>query len=297
MRLDAKIPAGRSRFIVVHYHIFKNGGSTLESILEREFQGRFATLHGSHSDTSLDSADLLAFLSQHPDVSAISSHHLRHPKPVDRQAVFFDCCFLRHPLTRLQSYYNHFRRPGLDHPYSAWARNATSREFIYRLIDEAPNQVSDVQVMQLANAGVFTRPADDQDLDRATGIIRDMAIPGLVEMFDESLVVGEYFLHPAFPTLRMEHVPKNVSYTESAAPVESDEYWTNLWGRDLYETLLRMNELDIELVRRTKREILRRLELIPRVSEKLMDFRARCKRLSVAAPQREPAFLSARAMA
>jgi len=282
MRLEVIVPAERSRFILVHYHIFKNAGSTIESILEREFPERFATVHGRDSETVLDAADLLAFAGQHPKVSAISSHHLRYPKPVDRQCVFFDCCFLRHPLNRLQSCYNHFRRAGVDHPYAAWARTSTSREFIRHLVEEAPHQVSDVQVMQLSSGGAFTRPADEQDLDRATAVVRDMAVPGLVEMFDESLVAGEYFLRPAFPSLRMEYLPRNVSPFGSAAAEQSSEYWTSIWGADLYETLLRMNEFDLELAARTRQEIHRRLELIPKLPEKLMDFKARCARLALA---------------
>jgi len=154
--------------------------------------------------------------------------------------------------------------------------------------------VSDVQVTQLANAGGFTRPADEQDLERATALIRDMAIPGLVEMFDESLAVAEYYLRPAFPTLRLEYIAQNVRRAAQHPPAESREYWEDLWGEDLYKQLLRMNEMDMELVRRAKCEILRRLNRIPRVSEKLADLQRRCARLAAASgagviPQVSPA--------
>jgi len=156
---------------------------------------------------------------------------------------------------------------------------------------------NNVQVMQLANAGAFTRPADEEDLDRATAVVRDMAIPGLVEMFDESLVSGEYFLRPAFPTLRMEYTPHNVNSGGRPAAPESAGYWIDLWGRPLYQTLARMNALDIELVARARREILRRLDLIPRVAERLMEFRVRCARLSTPAMPYQPAAQSASAVA
>lgn len=41
MRLDFTLEVPRPRFVVVHYHFFKNAGSTIESILEREFAGEF----------------------------------------------------------------------------------------------------------------------------------------------------------------------------------------------------------------------------------------------------------------
>jgi hypothetical protein len=281
--MDVRVCGVHSRYVVVHYHIFKNGGTTIEQILEREFPGRFATLHGHGSESALDAGDLLEFLGRNEEIAAVSSHHLRYPRPVDRRMVFFDCCFLRNPLARLYSCYNYFRRSNSDDLYTRWARSYNPREFAARLLNEAPHQLSEVQVTQLANAGVFTRPADEYDLERATALIRDMAIPGLVEMFDESLVVAEYYLRPAFPGLRLEYVAQNVTNAAPYPAAESREYWENVWGEDLYKQLLRMNEMDMELVRRAKCEVLRRLDRIPRVSEKLADLQRRCASLAAAA--------------
>jgi len=292
MRLEVSVPVVQSRYVIVHYHIFKNAGTTIEYILEREFSGRFATLHGHGSEAVLDAGDVLEFLRRHPGIAAVSSHHLRYPKPLSRRMVFFDCCFLRNPLDRLLSSYGHFRRSNLDDAFSRWARSYSPREFVNRLINEAPHLVRDVQVTQLASAGAFTRPAGEQDLERAAAVIRDMAIPGLVEMFDQSLVAAEYFLRPAFPTLRLEYVSQNVGRAPHHVAVRSREFWEDLWGKDLYERLLRMNEMDLELILRAKREILRRLDEIPRVSEKLAGFQARCARLEGAAAARRPALKS-----
>jgi hypothetical protein len=140
--------------------------------------------------------------------------------------------------------------------------------------------VSDVQVTQLANSGVFTRPANDADLERATVLMRDMAVPGLVEMFDQSLIAGEYYLRPAFPELRLEYVPQNVSPAAPHVRQDSREYWTELWGKDLCQRLHRMNEMDLELVHRTKAEIRSRLDKISGVAERLADYRSRCAQLA-----------------
>jgi hypothetical protein len=276
------MPVEGARRVLVHYHIFKNGGSTIEYILHRAFPGRTATLHGRDPDAVLDAADLMKFLNQYPGVAAVSSHHLRYPKPVTRRTVFFDCCFLRDPLARLYSSYNHFRRCGSESAYSRWARTYSAREFAKRLIDEAPHLASEVQVTQLANAGAFTRPASEDDLERASAVLREMAFPGLVEMFDESLVVAEHFLRPAFPRLRMEYIAQNRSQAGARAPLEGRDSGEALWGGDLYGRLLRMNEMDMELVRRARGEIERRLGQVPQAEERLLDLRGRCERLSAA---------------
>jgi hypothetical protein len=272
MPAHIQILVPRMRYIVVHYHIFKNGGTTVETILEREFGGRFATLHGPDADATLTGSDLAQFLQGYPHVSAVSSHHLRYPKPDIPHVVLFDCCFLRHPLARLHSYYMHLRRTdGL---------RESARDFLEHLIDAAPHQVSDVQVHQLANGGAFTRPASEHDLDKATQILRQMAIPGLVEMYDESLVAAEYFLHPAFPMIRMEYIPQNVTNRMRPLPSERLDDLIELWGADLYEQLVRLNQMDMELFRRVRAEITRRLDLVPRVQERLAEFWLRCAQLA-----------------
>src|SRR5690242_4433413 len=106
--MDIRLAVAPTRFLVVHYHIFKNAGSTIASILEREFQNGFATVHGPDDVSVVDLISLSDFVASHSAVEAISSHHLRYPKPILPGTIIFDCCFLRHPLDRLQSLYSYF---------------------------------------------------------------------------------------------------------------------------------------------------------------------------------------------
>jgi hypothetical protein len=278
MRLEAIIAAPAPRFVIVHYHVFKNGGTTLESIFEREFRSAFATLHGPGASSTLEAGDLEDFLRKHPQVRAVSSHHLRYPKPSIRHMVIFDCCFLRHPLERVDSMYRYLRESGSRDELSERARSQGPREFLSGLLQESPHLIGDIQVNQLACSGVFTRPVHAADLDRASDIFCNAAIPGVVEMFDESLMAAEYFLRPAFPTIRLEHSPKNVSRARTGAQDPADRL-TRFWGPDLYDDMLRLNQLDLELFDRARREIDRRVSLIPGRDSRIEDFRARCSRL------------------
>src|SRR6185295_7226506 len=209
--MDIRIPVSPTRFVIVHYHIFKNGGSTVASILQREFRNGFATVHGPDDVSVLDDGHLAKFVADHASVQAISSHHIRYPKPVLSNTVIFDWCFLRHPLDRLQSVYSYFQRIDADDALCRLARQESVRSFLKKLMDSAPHLVSNVQVTMLAMGGAFTRPADTPDVEAASDIVGKMAIPGLVEKFDESLVAAEYFLKPAFPRLRLDYLPQNVS--------------------------------------------------------------------------------------
>lgn len=137
----------------------------------REFAHGFAKVDGANALCALDAGELEAFLRHNPTVTAISSHHLRYPKPVIRHMVIFDCCFLRHPLERLDSVYRYSRGILSDDYLSALARRLNAREFFQSLLNDAPHLISNVQVMQIARAGAFTRPAHSNDLQRAWEIL------------------------------------------------------------------------------------------------------------------------------
>ncbi len=285
MALDITIMARKLRFVVVHYHIFKNAGSTVERILEREFPGRFARIHGPTSDATLDAEDLASFLNDHPNVQAVTSHHLRYPAPVMRNAVVFDCCFLRHPRARLDSRYSYYRRIDSTDPLCLSAHRHSPAEFMHQLLDRSPEQVLNAQVTQIANRGAFTRPANEADLERAVQTVRNMALPGVVEMFQESMVAAEHFMRPAFPSIRLGSGPANVSRQILLSAAEREQRLIRIWGQDLHRELTRLNELDIQLTEQAGNEIRRRLSMMPAVAERIAEFGDRCANMAAAAAQ------------
>jgi hypothetical protein len=280
MAIDVKIMARKMRFVVVHYHIFKNAGTSVERILEREFPGGFARLHGPTADSTLDAEDLEVFLDENPTIQAVTSHHLRYPAPSLRNAVIFDCCFLRHPLDRLDSLYSYYRKIDSTDPICRNAHRQTPGEFIRQLLHRSPEQVSNVQVTHLANRGAFTRPANEADLDRAFQTVRNMALPGVVEMFQESMVAAEYFMRPAFPQIRLGSGPTNVSRDVLPGADARQKRLLQRWGGELYEEMARVNHLDIQLYNLACLEIRRRLNLIPAVPARIAEFGDRCGELT-----------------
>lgn len=274
-----------TRFVLVHYHIFKNAGSTLEWILRREFRDAFATLHSSDANAVLGAEYLRDCLLDNPRIKAVSSHHLRYPMCELSGTVLFDCCFLRHPLDRLQSFYEHFGRADEDNWLTRLARRESLQGFMKVLVESAPHVVSNVQTLYFSMGGAFTRPAGSWDLEKAVSTVRQMAFPGVVEQFDESLVAAEYFLRPAFPELRLEYVAQNVSPARGAGqPVSGRSQPIEVWGSELHDQLIRLNEYDLKLFQLTSDEIERRTSLIPAFAGRVKEFRERCSALLSQAP-------------
>jgi hypothetical protein len=269
------VPVSSARFVLLHYHIFKNAGTTIEYAMRRSFGKRFATLHGPGPNAILSGGDVAAFLVSHPEVAAISSHHVKYPKPVAPGTIVFDVCVLREPLERLRSVYHHFRRAEPVDDLSARAKEMDLRSFLDILIRQHPHMVNDVQINTLANAAAYTRPPDSTDLASALRIVREMSVAGVVDLFDESLVAAEYFLCPAFPSIQLEYVSQNVG-PKDAVP------FREAVGDGIYRQLDKMNQLDGALVTQARAEVRRRFELVPDAQERLADFRQRCAGLEQA---------------
>ena len=271
------VPARQLRWVLIHYHIFKNAGSTVEYILHRAFGDRFVSLHGPGPDAILHASDVLAFLNDNPEVMAISSHHLKFPRPASPDYVIFDLCFLRDPLQRLWSIYRYMRRVEAFDELGQMAKTSDVRKFTETLIREHPELINDAQVNLLSLGGVYTRPPTATDLAVALDVLREIAVPGVVDIFDRSLVAAEYFLRPAFPLLQFQYVRQNVTPNDGDTTVRGE--LREELGETLYAQLMKLNRLDYELLARARDEVERRYDMVPDREERLADFERRCEHL------------------
>jgi hypothetical protein len=258
------------RFVLLHYHFFKNAGSTIEEILAHSFFENYARLDTEHFDGVVSQEDLISFLSRHPGMKAVSSHQFRYPVPQVRGYIFFDLCFLRDPLDRIRSMYDYFReKPVPGEPASDLASEQSIGGFIAGLVKHHTYRVSNVQVNMLAN-GIVNDPPADADLVRAIQVMMKTSFLGVVDCFQESLIAGQYFLRPIFPNLALAQQPANVSSTLRM------ETFQKACGPDVYAELVRLNALDSELVKRARAEVHRRFLMVPNGPDRLRELGEAC---------------------
>jgi hypothetical protein len=269
------------RFVLLHYHILKNAGTTVERILGRNFGAGFATLDSPDPNAHVANAALLSFLDRNPHIKAVSSHQTHYPRPDAPDAIFFDLCFLRDPIDRIRSMYSDFRRrPPTDDPVCSLARESGPGEFARQLVEKHPHLVNDAQVVLLANRGAYDHPPGRKDLDRAIDTILKMSFVGVVDMFNESWVAGQYFLSPVFPILDCAAVPANVSSADGGGLAERIGRFRAACGARVYAQLRDLNALDAELVQRTRSEVRRRFTLAPDHKERLRALQERVMALT-----------------
>jgi len=264
----------RARNIILHYHIFKNAGSTFSMALERNFGHSFAQLHAPHHDERISGDQLLNFVHVRPDIIAISSHHLSPPAPATDSVQFHEVLLLRDPLDRIRSMYDFYRRAAItDDPLTLEAKCVALPEFLEYLIETRQNLVTNAQTNVVANAG--TKIPGNYDLNRALATLRATAVVGVVENFDFCVLEAEHSLRPLFPELDLSYVRENVTPFRAKELQSRLDRFRQACGEKLYTNLVELNRFDMELVAAARAESLRRWRTINRQQMRLRNFRRR----------------------
>ncbi len=121
-------PTG-SRPVIVHCHLFKNAGSTLDWSLKRQFGAGF--IDHRDDDSMRQGASFLGpYIESHTELSAISSHHVRLPLPVSEEFQILPIIALRHPIDRARSVYDFERRQEADTPGAIHAKKLSFADYI-----------------------------------------------------------------------------------------------------------------------------------------------------------------------
>ncbi|MCU1334806.1 MAG: hypothetical protein JWO19_387 [Bryobacterales bacterium] len=249
--------AAAVRFVLLHYHFFKNAGTTIEDILAHSFFENYARFDTEDFDGAVSQEELLSYLRRHPRMKAVSSHQFRYPVPQAPGFIFFDLCFLRDPVDRIRSMYDYFReKPIPGEPASDLAQEKSIGGFIAGLVEQHAYRVSNVQTNMLAN-GIVNDPPVETDLIRATEIMLKTSFLGVVDCFNEGLIAGQHFIRPVFPNLALAQQPANVSGGSRM------ETFRKACDADVFAELVRLNSLDSELVNRARAEVRRRFSMVP----------------------------------
>ena len=137
--------------------------------------------------------ELVQFIKQHPEVRAISSHHVRFPTPTDEHIHFAYCCFLRHPLDRLMSLYAFLRATRDSSDVGQLAQQGSPALFFAEMIERLPNYISNVQTGYFHPAAFSFVPLAGKIWKRLFALCRNAHCRGVVHRMDESLAAAEYF--------------------------------------------------------------------------------------------------------
>ncbi len=189
--------AGASRKLLLHYHLFKNAGTSVDAILRRNFGDRWMNTEFPPPGQLDHQAAIRTLILDNPRLSAISSHTLMLPPPRIEGIEILPIVFIRHPLDRLKSAYEFERR---QDGMTAAARMARDMDFAgylrTRLAIRGDRSCRNFHVYRLAMAAPMQ---EGSELDRALAAVEHLPFVGLVEAFTASATLLQERARPMFP--------------------------------------------------------------------------------------------------
>src|SRR3972149_2125526 len=118
------------RKVILHYHLFKNAGTSVDALLKTNFEGRWVTREFGGGPHAANVAKVRQWVEEEKDAVAFSSHTTMLPPPKVEGVQFFPIVFVRHPIDRIASAYA-FERKQKENGFGAvLARNTSLGAYI-----------------------------------------------------------------------------------------------------------------------------------------------------------------------
>jgi hypothetical protein len=252
-----------NRTILIHYHIFKNAGSSVDASLKTSFGTAWAEFEGSHAHDIQSSTQLSHFLAANKHLVAVSSHLARPPLP---WASCLPVVFLRHPLLRAHSVYE-FTRKDSSQPYGDVARNAGFTDYVrWALRNERGSVViRNYQVIHLSDASwrhknILDARASSHDLEQACNLLTTWGIVGIVESYALSAKVFQKTYGPLLPGLEFGYLHENATKLVQGTAEDQIDRTRLSMGESLYGEFMAINALDLDLYKHAQQILSRAAE-------------------------------------
>lgn len=245
-----------NRSIIIHFHFFKNAGTSVETILRKQFRKRFKTCEPGGATETHPAAALLPVLEEHESLQAISSHTIRFPLPERPAWNLFPLVFIRHPLDRILSMYYFERQQRSRSPGALLAKRYGAAGYIEARL-ESPRERS-LRNYQAWMLGQFNaRMGDDESLfNAASTVISELPVAGVVDQFSRSIYHMSEWLTPYFPGLKMKAVHKHRTGPARMSLDERIDHLREIVGVDIFKRLSNENALDLELYHRAREKLI-----------------------------------------
>jgi len=247
----ARSGGGSTRKVLLHYHLFKNAGTSIDRILKKNFDGRWLNQEFPPQSECNHREAISALILDNPDLAAISSHTLMMPAPRIAGVEILPIVFLRHPLDRLKSAYTFERAQDANTAGAVLAKRMDFAGYLRaRLATPNDRSCRDFQASRLAMA-VPAREGGERE--RAFAAIDRLPFVGLVERFAPSIRRLEAQARRLFPEFRSFAVWANASRTTGDGIDERIAEIRRELGEEDFTAIVMANLTDIDLYAKVAR--------------------------------------------
>lgn len=266
--------------IVLHCHIFKNGGTTIDNMLTRNFGNKAVIYEPPAGQNFLLSEVLLDMVERtgKNQIASISSHRLGLPVPQHERIKFIPLVMIREPLDRLGSMYSFYKRHHADHinHECLLAQKEPFQRFV-EILMESNLDSSFINLQCQFFLGNYSPPKHPNEATWPTILdnLNAVSCLGLLEMFDESMVLWEEYLRHFFPLIDLSYVKMNISTARSTSFNERLQSLSDELGEALVCKFKNRNQLEYQLYNLVKSKLTTAINTTPFFAEKLSAFKAK----------------------
>jgi hypothetical protein len=272
------------RTVILHGHIFKNAGTTFDWSLQKNFGKNFLDHRKDLLMRAEGCAHIEELLTNEQELCAVSSHHMTRDLPDMPGVRFIQTYLLRHPIERIRSVYDFERKQRGRTPGAKAAKSMSFKDYVeWRMLPDVAHTIRNYQTLYLAGIHGL---ASERDIALryfpvALETVRSDSLIGLVDRYDESMVVLEDNLKECFADIDLAYVAQNVSKSKRGRTTRQDAVANTLEELgDLQCTVIDKNSFDLALYQLVSERLDSRIRDIARFDEKLEDFQERCQRLT-----------------
>lgn len=210
------------RTVILHYHLFKNAGTSLDTVLKQNFGDRWVTQEFSGQNNTAAVED---WIRNTPDAVAFSSHTMMGPPPRVDGVRVVSVMLLRDPIARIKSAYRFERQQNVETFGAVLARHTDLEGYVkVRLSLPHDRQCRNFQTQRLAALS----PGPAPELSRAMAALDLLGVVGLVSDFGGTLQRLAGMIAQDYPDFRGEEVHDN----RTAQRPREDDAITDLLRRE-----------------------------------------------------------------
>jgi hypothetical protein len=195
------------RTIILHYHLFKNAGTSVDAILKRNFGDKWVTSEFPPMGGN-NTALVEEWIRETPDAIAYSSHTMMGPIPEVEGVRVISFMLLRDPIERIKSVYRFEKTQDAETWGAQLAKRADLNEYINKRLERAGDrQCKDFQSSRLAS---ISREGITE-LERCFRALDLITVSGTVEKIDLALSRLQHKADLYFKELDFSAVKRNTT--------------------------------------------------------------------------------------
>lgn len=205
--------------VILHYHIFKNAGTSFNNALHAVFGDSFMEFDGSTASSTIPPDQIADIIRDNPQRSAFSTHQGMLPPPELPDCRVMTTLLLRHPLSRISSIYHFERIQDSQSPGAINAKRLSFGDYLRWRWDQSPAFFC-FQAFFCARSTAHPgfRPLDTL-AERALANLAKVDCVGTVEQYDSFLRRCTPLVAAILPGAALAQVHANAS---SAPPMDHD---------------------------------------------------------------------------